>query len=146
MANYRLLSLILVIGALATGCIELRAALQGALDGTGRDGAPINDSGDEPPDDDAVGDVPAVMLIVSNPTPVINEEVLLSCLVTNDVSGPVSFDFQPASGRLFIDPQRGTASFFVEQSDLGATFVFTCTATNENGTSPLSNEQIVSPT
>ncbi len=143
MVRFRLILLLPAI-APVVGCIELQVALEGAIRDMNRDGHLDRDNGDGSADGPGT-DVPVATLTVSNPTPQVNEEVLLTCLVTNDVSGPLTYEFQPGDGRLFSDPRLGTASFFVEQADVGTAFVFTCTAANENGTSEPSNEQLITP-
>ena len=82
-------------------------------------------------------------LEVSNPTPQVNEEVILTCLVVNGDSGGVTYAFQPANGRLFVDNAAGRATFIVEAADVGVAFTFTCTATNEAGTSQPSNQLLI---
>ncbi len=99
--------------------------------------------GDEEPDDQPPGDIPVVRLDLSNPSPQVNEEVRLTCSVVGGDAGGVLFDFQPANDRLFINRASGTASFIVEETDIGVEFAVTCTATNETGTSRPSNQQVI---
>ncbi len=141
----RLVMLVAVIVTLAGGCIDLQLALQGAIQDLAGEPPPTDgqNEGSEPSVD---GSVPAVTLRVSNPSPQLNEEVLLTCSIISGDTAGVTFDFQPADGRLFVDHQAGTATFIVEQADSGAAFTFTCTATNQNGTSEPSDEQVIIPT
>ena len=128
----------------AAGCIELQDAL---LSGGGRS----SDGGLWPsgPDDSGNGNgpsgVPVVALGVSNPNPLVGEEVLLTCsLVAGDPTG-VTFAFHPVHPRLLVNPQAGTAELIIEQPDVGSELAFTCTASNETGTSEPSNEELIIP-
>ena len=108
-----------------------------------------NGGGDSIPDDGggSVPDqvVPRVVLTVSNPTPHVNEEVLLSCTVLAGASPATTFAFQPTDGRLLAGSSSGTATFLVGESDIGVAHAYTCTATNEAGTSEPSNVQTIFP-
>ncbi len=141
MRNQPLLGLFCTLLALTSGCIDLQLALQEVLDGHFGGRPPTN--GDEEPDDPAQGDVPVVRLGLSNSSPQVNEEVRLTCSVVGGDAGAVLFGFQPANGRLFINRVSGTASYIVEETDIAVAFAFTCTATNEAGTSRPSNEQVI---
>jgi len=111
----------------------------------GADGAAGDDDGAGPVDDDGENR-PSVTLEVSNPTPQLNEEVVFTCsLASASGAGETLFEFQPENGRLAIDADRGTAVFIVQESDIGVAFTFTCTATNDNGTSEPSNPRIIIP-
>lgn len=106
-------------------------------------GLPVsNNDGTDP----MTGDIPVVRLTLSNPTPQVNEEVILQCEIVTGGSPGVTFDFQPNDGRLFVDRATGTATFIVEGSDIGVAFSFTCSATNNVGTSEPSNELVIVPT
>ncbi len=96
--------------------------------------------------DPAAGDVPVVRLTLSNPSPQVGEEVILRCEVVTGGSLGTTFAFQPDEGRLFVDRATGSASFIVEGSDIGVAFSFTCSATDDTGTSEPSNEQVIIPT
>ncbi len=141
MARNRLVRLPCVLLALGAGCIELQLALQGVVPGF--DGRPPTTDRDGEPDDRPEGNIPVVRLDVSNPSPQVNEEVVLTCSLVGDDAAGVRFDFQPADGRLFVNRTRGTASFIVEETDIGVAFALTCTATNETGTSGPSNQQVI---
>lgn len=145
MSCYRLLPYVLALGALEGGCIELQHTLQGtAQDSTG--GGLSANGDDDTPDGQIDGNVPVVALSVSNPVPQVNEQVVLTCSVVSGDAGGVTFDFQPATGRLIVNRTTGTATFIVQETDIGATFAFTCTAANEQGTSEPSREQMIIPT
>ena len=119
----------LVCSTLAGGCIELALAPQ------------INGGPDV--------DLPVVELSVPNSTPVLAQLVVLTCTRDGGKVAGTIYDFQDRgsfSGLLAVDEVGGTASFTVEQSDLGVGLVFTCTATDENGTSVPSREVLVFPT
>ena len=127
------------------GCVELQQALHGPIgdsDGGGTHMPPDDTEPDGQPD----AGIPTVRLSVSNPAPQVNEEVLLTCSVVSDDIDGVTFDFQPADGRLFVDHTAGTATFIVEQTDIGVVFGFTCTGATEDGTSQPSNEGLIVPT
>ncbi len=145
MSCYRLLPYVLALGALEGGCIELQHTLQGTTqDSTGGD---LSANGeDDTTDGQTGGNVPVVTLSVSNPVPQVNEQVVLTCSVISGDTGGVTFDFQPATGRLIVNRTTGTASFIVQEVDIGATFAFTCTAANDHGTSEPSNNQMIIPT
>lgn len=127
------------------GCVELQQALHGGI-GDSDGGGPHTPPNDTEPDGQPDAGVPVVRLSVSNPAPQVNEEVLLTCSVVNGDSGGVTFDFQPADGRLFVDHTAGTATFIVEQADIGVAFAFTCTGATQDGTSQPSNEELIVPT
>ncbi len=128
---------IVLSAALSPGCIELGIITPISVDGT-PDGSTNADTPD--PDNPAP---PTASISVSNPTPQINEEVTLTCRVTNGASEGVTFDFDGAPGRLIIDGNRGTANFITQESDAGAAFSFTCSATNEFGAGPASASVLV---
>lgn len=142
MIRYFLFGFPLVLVVLMVGCIELQAALQGVLPGPAGPGTPST-NGDDEPDDQPGGSVPTVRLQVSNPSPQVNEEVILTCSVVSADAAGVTYAFQPADGRLFVNRARGTATFIVEESDVEVAFTFTCTATNEAGTSQPSNQLLI---
>lgn len=119
----------LVCSTLAGGCIELALGPQ-------INGGPAVD-------------LPVAELSVPNPTPGLDETVDLRCSRAGGAVTGTTFDFQgggPVGGRLVVNSAAGTASFVVEESDLGVGLVFTCTATNENGTGVASREVLVFPT
>ena len=139
-----------------SGCVELAALLTGDLvrvapgsDASANPSGQNPANGTEPPDaDDGTptggGDVnqsdrPTVRLSVSNPSPLPNEEVQLRCTLQSGSTDGLIFAFQPTTARLTVDRQQGTASFVVDQSEVGIETTFTCTATNSAGTSPVSN-------
>lgn len=126
-----------LVAALSPGCVELGIITPISLDGAS-DGSPSVDA----PDTDSPT-LATVSLSVSNPTPQINEEVTLTCRVTNGAGEGVTFDFDGAPGRLVIDRNRGTASFITQESDASVAFNFTCTATNEIGAGPPSAAVLV---
>jgi hypothetical protein len=87
----------------------------------------------------------SVTLSVSNPTPRPNEQVTLTCRLTNAGDGNLTFDFQPAGGRLVVNHAAGTAGFIVQESDVGVAMTFTCTASDGGGTSPPSDPRTIIP-
>lgn len=127
---------------IAAGCIELQNALQPKEPSPPGDGStPVEP--DVPTDGDTPSEVPVVILTVSNPTPVVGEEVLLTCSLVGGDPSEVTFDFQPSSSRVVVNRQAGTARLIVDLSDAGTAFTFTCTATNQAGTSEPSNPQTI---
>ena len=130
---------------MAGGCIELQEALSGVVRDS-PDPTPSPDNGGSEPDGEVDPTIPVVSLAVSNPTPQVNEEVIFRCAVASGGMGNVTFDFQPRDGRLFVNSVAGTATFIVEEADVGVAFTFTCTATSEAGTSEPSNAQTIVPT
>ncbi len=118
---------------LAGGCFGL--GVTGPLDGTTPDG-----NGSDPGDD---GAALSVTLRVSNPTPQPNEEVILTCTLISGSGANATFDFQPTIGRLIVDRTAGTASFIVNESDVGVALEFTCTASDENGAGEPSDPQTI---
>lgn len=127
---------------LTSGCVEIPPFPAGSNDGVLPDDG---EDGDLPGEGDA-SDIPVAILSVLNPTPQLNEEVSLRCSIAGEDPGDTTFDFQPDNGRLLLNNRAGTASFIVEEADIGSEFVFTCTATNSNGTSRPSAEQVIIPT
>lgn len=146
MLKYLVTSLTL-IAFLSGGCVELGILLgdgwpNGSTDGSATDGS---DGDDQPPDSNGPDGVPVVRLDVSNSNPLAGEELLFECTLVEGNSDGVTFAFQPAGGRLIVDPQSGTALYVVDQSDVGVELVVTCTATNAFGTSEPSNQQVIIP-
>ena len=139
------------LGVLLGGCVVIQDILVQATSGV-RDDAPTANGGDDGSNGEPVGGdpdegvsdeaVPVVSLSVSNPTPQVNEDVILTCTADGGNNG-LTFDFQPAIGRLFVNDRTGVATFTVDESDVGQTFSFTCTGTNDQGTSEPSNEQMI---
>lgn len=148
----RLAVLVMLLMAVtaAPACIELQLLLTGQTPG-GDDEANDNDNGSSNDnsgnDNDSLdGLIPRVALSVSNPAPQVNEEVILTCQIISGQSTGALFDFQPNSGRLIVNPTLGTASLIIAESDVGASFTFTCTAANEFGTSNPSTPRLIIPT
>lgn len=137
------MSLALAAGAVgAPGCLEVIDILRGVApqptpggSGSGGGGLP-GDGGNA---------APVVQLSASNPAPRPNEEVLLTCRLTQGDATNATFSFQGGANRLAIDARRGTARFLVDASDIGVAFTFTCSATTPEGTSDRSNEQVIIP-
>ena len=126
--------------SLAGGCVELGIIPPPDNGGGLPDGGDGNGNGG--PSDVA----PTVRLSVSNLTPQVNEQVTLRCIPTNDAPGPILFDFQTsglASARLVENTEQGTATFIVDESDIGVATSVTCSATNDFGEGPRSTAQIV---
>jgi len=146
-STLRVAFLALAFAAVASGCVEICAALNGGFEGCipGDDDGGTADGSITPPNEDDSADLPRVALSVSNTSPAVNEEVLLTCTLTAGDSTSLRFGFQPSLGRLAVDRVRGTASFVVTAADVGAAFEFTCTAANEAGTSEPSNSVLVLP-
>lgn len=140
-ARFLLIGLLVLLLGKAGGC-------------TGGLGPAGLDPGTEPPFnldddgtvDDAEGNVPVVILSVSNPTPQLNEEVLLICSIVSGDTAGVTFEFQPTGSLSFVDRRAGTAILIVEQTDIGVALTFTCTATGDAGTSAPSRAQVITPT
>ncbi len=124
-----LIPLMMLAIATSSGCVPIEIPPDGG-----------NGNGDTPEPT-----APQVVFTVSNPNPQINEEVLLTCSVVAGEGAGTTFDFQPSNGRLFAGAVAGTAAFLVEASDIGVAFTYTCTATNEHGTSESSNAQTILP-
>jgi hypothetical protein len=125
-----------------TGCVEL-GIIPPPDDGSGPPDGGDGDGGGNGGGDDVV---PRVRLAVSNLTPQVNEEVTLRCVLTNNPTGVIVFDFQAGggpTGRLVEDPDRGTASLIVQEPDIGVAVSVTCSAANELGEGPRSTPQIV---
>jgi len=87
--------------------------------------------------------LPRVSLTVSNPVPQLNETVLFRCTLLSGNDTDLSFTFQPSFGRLIVNETDGTATFVVDESDIGSSQSFTCTATNRVGEGPPSNSIVV---
>ena len=131
------------LGVFLGGCVAIQDILVQATSG-GRDDVPTTngDDGDSGDNGEPAEVVPVVSLSVSNPTPQVNEDVILTCTADGGNNG-LTFDFQPAIGRLFVNDRTGIATFTVDESDVGQAFSFTCTGTNDQGTSEPSNEQMI---
>lgn len=144
----RLLTVLVLLAALAGGCVELGILLQGAFpDGsTGESGSGGSNGDNFPPDSNGTDGPPDVRLTVSNPNPLVGEEVVFTCELVDGDSQGATFAFQPVADRLLVDARAGTASYIVDQSDIGVEMAVTCTATSASGTSDSSNQQVVIPT
>jgi len=131
-----------------TGCLEVQQFLNGfhATNGNSNssNGDPTTPNTNE--NSNTTGTVPTVNLTVTNPSPQVNEEVLLTCQVISGFDTTTTFQFEPIDGRLFANTATGTASLIIEASDVGRTFSFSCTATNNQGVSEPSNIILITPT
>ena len=134
-----------ILACLLGGCVEILAALNGSLPQNGGGTSPLDGDGGTPVDGPD-GDLPVVTLTVSNPNPMINEEVLLRCSPAGGTGTGLTYAFQPAGLLVGINPGAGTAAFIPSEADAGTEFSFTCTAANEAGTSDPSNRQVIIPT
>ena len=120
--------------ALIGGCVPVV--------GSGSDGTTI------PPENGDTGDGAATFAVsiqVSNPTPQLFEEVTLRCTTVGSVMGPLTFDFQSRDVALLVDSTNGTASFLVNESDLGLTIDVTCSASDGTGQTAASRRVTVAP-
>lgn len=143
----RLLLPLLTVVLLSSGCLEFGALVGQALtDGTGgsfgSDGLLDGQDGDS----GGSGGIPVVGLSVSNPTPQLNEQVVLTCTLVSGSAAAVTYAFQGGQGRLIGNAGSGTASLIVDASDAGRQFTITCTATTTAGTSEPSSPQTIIPT
>ncbi len=130
------------LGVFLGGCVAIQDFLVQATTGA-RDDVPTTNGGNGEPGDGVPDEgVPLVSLSVSNPSPQVNEDVILTCTAEGGNSG-LTFGFQPAIGRLFVNDRTGVATFTVAESDVGQAFSFTCTGTNDQGTSEPSNVQLI---
>lgn len=145
----RLAVLAVCVAVLNHGCIEFLQLIQGTLPPF-PNGSPPEHDGDGGTNGTDGDESLAVRLVVSNPNPQVSdsfvEEVFLQCEVISGNAAGLTYQFQDPTGRLDVDQVLGTASFIPDASDVGQTFVFTCTATSEGGASAVSGEQIVIPT
>lgn len=137
--TYGLLAVAMAIAATTPGCIEIVDLLRGVAIAPGPGVVPPNDGLPT----DGVPTVLAVQLSVSNPVPQANEEVRLTCRVTQGDTTGVTFAFQGGGGRLVADSRRGTARWVADASDIGIGVAFTCTATTPTATSQTSNRVTV---
>lgn len=165
--KFRVVGLALCAVALAS-CVELQYWATGQLIGAPQGGSSNNDnqsgggndntgnandnSGSDNLNDNANMEF-AVELMVSNETPEVGEEVVLTCVVTSGSPEGVMFAFQPESERLVVDAEAGRATFVVDESDVDIAFEVQCAAENTAGQSAASetvtivaNESPVTPT
>lgn len=144
-----LLIAMLCMAVFVSGCVEIQAILSGIAD-TSDGGNSPSDGGGITPGDGTDGNgsadaLPVVTLTVSNSSPTINEEVLLTCR-SDDPAQPVSiFAFQPAIDLIGINSLQGTAAFIPSAADVSTAFQFTCTGTNSFGTGEPSAPQLIIP-
>lgn len=165
-------SLRVVVLALSTaalvGCVELQYWATGQLigappangsnndnqSGGGNDNSNnANDNSGSDNLNDNANMVFEVELMVSNETPEVGEEVILTCVVTSGSPEGVMFTFQPEGERLVVDAEAGRATFVVDESDVDIAFEVQCAAENTAGQSAVSetvtivaNESPVTPT
>lgn len=145
MRPYLVFTTFLLAGICLPSCIEISLLLTGVRPGTGGN-QNDNDNSTNNNDNGSNGDsIPTVRLFASNPAPQLNEEVTLTCTILSGDETNVTFDFEPASARLIVDEDLGTASFIVSETEIGVSFTFTCTARNDYGTSPPSNSVLITP-
>jgi len=120
-------------GALALALCIAALGCPGVLpppDGTGDDG----------------GSTLEIRLFVSNPTPGVGEQVVLSCtVIAGDATG-ASFSFEPAGALLSVDARQGTASWIVDQTDVDVATSFACGAVAADGSTARSPAVLVIPT
>jgi hypothetical protein len=141
--RFLVFSVLMLALASVPACIELQLLLSGQYPQNG-DGGSDNDNASNGNDNGGDEDpIPRVRLSVSNPAPQPNEEVNLTCEITAGDESNATFAFQPQAGQLIVNATAGTASFIVNEVDIGASLSFTCTATNEHGTSPPSNSVLI---
>ncbi len=147
MVRYRLLIVIAAV-AVVGGCVELATLIggAGATDGGSSSGGSFGGGGGAPPILDGGDTVPVVRLTVSNTVPQVSEEVILTCERVSGSTAGIVFAFQTTFDRLDAPQGQSEASFVVDQSDIGRELMFTCTATNEAGTSQPSASSSVFPT
>ena len=123
----------------STGCVDLASLLEGL-------GGSVN-GGENGEDDSSL----RVRLSVSNPTPSLNEEVVLVCSIVDDPSGQgadlkLTFEFAFAARALSVDRQSGVARFIVTESDLNVALSFICRAVTDDGVfGPTSSTVVVIP-
>ena len=129
----------LTCGLATASCVELQLLLGGARNPPPAGNSTGNDNDGEPGNDND-SPVPAVRLSVSNPSPIVGEEVVLTCSLTSGDAAGASFSFEPFHPRLIVDAARGTARFIVSESDAGTEFSFRCRAVVDGLSSDLSNE------
>lgn len=134
----------LLVTLVASGCIELAGALQVAIPGSDGGGA-TSTEGVGSTGGDGNSSSLIVMLSVSNSSPLVGEEVELTCSLVAGSTTDLTFDFQPADPRLVLNNRTGVATLIIEQPDVGSEFAFTCTATNLAGPSPPSAEVVIIP-
>ncbi len=84
-------------------------------------------------------------LNVSNPSPGLGEEVVLTCAVSPTPDGTLTYSFEPMD-RLSVDARRGTARFIVDATDIGPSFSFRCSATDGEALTVRSPVRSVIPT
>lgn len=143
MKRMAIFALILSLG-MSTACIELAQIISGVIvDQNG--GPPPSGGGSNSNGDSNSALVPEVVLSVSNLSPLVNEEVVLTCRSADVAQPATSFAFQPASVLFGVNSIAGTASFIPSEVDVGTTFRFTCTGTNEHGIGPISTAALVIP-
>jgi hypothetical protein len=141
----RVVLCVLLLPVLTGGCVELGFIVQEAMAGasTGSPGGGETDGEDSPSGPGTTDEVPVVRLSVSNSNPMVNEEVVFTCRVVDGDAAEVTFAFQPADARLSVNSRIGTASYIVDQTDVGVELTVTCTATNAAGRSEPSNRQSI---
>lgn len=100
----------------------------------------------QPPDPVGNDGPPVVRLSVDNPAPGLSESVLLQCTLSSGSTGGLEYSFSPEVNLISINRRNGTATFIVNQTDLGLAILFSCRARNDQGTGPGSNIVTVIPT
>jgi len=124
---------IFIASALIEGCVPV--------------GGIPNDGTTPPPADGGGGPATfAVSILVSNPTPQLNEEVTFRCTIEDAVPEPLTFSFRSPDVVLQVDSSNATASFVVSESDVGLTFDVTCRASDAEGRTAESARITVAPT
>ena len=125
------LLLMLLVGLSALGCADFSPLLPGSSGPPGAgDSGNVNDNDGGEVDPSSL----AVRLQASNPTPTLNEEVILTCSLVEgdpfpgDPARRVTYEFAPDTGRLSVDANSGVARFVISDGDLNAAVTFTCRA------------------
>jgi len=120
---------------LAAGCVPISGLPDGGTN-------PTPDGGDGTTPDATF----TVSIQASNRTPQLYEEVTLQCFLSGNATAPVTFGFQSRDVTMTVNATSGTASFVVSESELDIAIDVTCSATDADNYTAMSNRISIFPT
>lgn len=139
-----LVSVLASASAVLPACVEFGLVSGDALI-TGGSGPTSSGTDNNAQPTDNGGATPQVGIAAVPSTPAVGETVTLSCSVVGGESTGITFAFQTSDGRALDPFNADTATFVVDETDVGTSLEFTCTGASAAGTGPPSVPVIVIP-
>lgn len=139
-----LIGVLVCASAVLPACVELGLVSSDASIAGGSGQTSSGMDGDAQPTGDG-GATPQVGITAIPSTPGVGETVTLMCSVVGGETTGVTFEFQTSDGRPLDPFNADTATFVVDETDVGTSLEFTCTGAAAAGTGPPSVPVIVIP-